>query len=60
MRREANADSKLKANKDQATRLYLDPQHVMSPTHSAKLALYMLKKEWTAKIHAPADDVDAR
>jgi hypothetical protein len=59
-RRYPNEDPTRKAHADQATRLFLDPDHLMSPVHQASVALYMLDRKLQAKITSPSLCVNAR
>jgi hypothetical protein len=55
-----NADPKLNKDKDRATVLYLDPDHLLQPVHQARVPLNMLERNQFAKICQPVSNVNAR
>ena len=59
-RRYPNADTTLKKKVDQSTLLFLDPENLIIPVHAARVPLNMLEKRWTAKIHSPVANINAR
>jgi hypothetical protein len=60
IQRNPNDDPKLVHLKDQATVIYMDPNYLMQPMHTAKVPLYMLDRAQTEKICNPVGDVSAR
>ena len=60
VRRYPNADPAIVKEKNQATLLFLDPEHLLQPVHAVKVPLNMLDRSWIAKIWHPAANVNAK
>jgi hypothetical protein len=59
-KRYPNTDEAKTKHRDQATSFFLDPDHLISPNHSAKVPLGMLARDSNASISDPSNPLNEK